>query len=131
MNIREAVKQKRLYFDGGAGTLLQSQGLKSGEKPENWNLSHPEIITKMHKEYLSAGADIITTNTFGVNRDKFNNYEEVIIAAVNCAKEACKSFENKYIAFDMGPTGKLLEPLGELKFEDAVSLFAENVKVAV
>lgn len=131
MNIREAVKQKRLYFDGGAGTLLQSQGLKSGEKPENWNLSHPEIITKMHKEYLSAGADIITTNTFGVNRDKFNNYEEVITAAVNCAKEACKSFENKYIAFDMGPTGKLLEPLGELKFEDAVSLFAENVKVAV
>lgn len=130
MDIREVIKSKRLYFDGGAGTLLQSMGLESGEKPEYWNLKYPERIIEMHKRYLSAGANIITTNTFGANREKFDNFEEIISAGIECAKKAAENFENCFVAFDMGPTGKLLEPLGELKFEDAVSIFADNVKIA-
>lgn len=130
MNIREAIRQKRLYFDGGTGTLLQSMGLGSGEKPESWNIKFPEKITGLHKSYLESGADIIKTNTFGVNADKFENYRELITAGINCAKKACEGFSDKYVAFDMGPTGRLLEPLGDLGFEEAVELFAKNVRVA-
>ena len=130
MDIKKAIKQKRLYFDGGAGTLLQAMGLKGGERAENWNINSPEKIIKMHKDYLLAGADIITTNTFGANCEKFENYEEIIISGINCAKEAVKEFENKYIAFDLGPSGRLLKPLGDFEFEDAVEFFAKNIRVA-
>ena len=101
MNIKEVIRQKRLYFDGGTGTLLQSMGLESGEKPESWNIKFPEKIIELHKSYLQAGADIIKTNTFGINADKFENYEELIKAGINCAKKACEDFSDKYIAFDI------------------------------
>lgn len=130
MDIRQAIKQKRLYFDGGAGTLLQAMGLKGGERAENWNISNSEKIVKMHKDYLSAGADIIITNTFGVNCEKFQDYEDIIVAGINCAKKAVKDYQDKFIAFDLGPSGKLLKPLGNLDFEDAVELFAKNIRIA-
>ncbi len=130
MNIKEAIKKKRLYFDGGTGTVLQSMGLLSGEKPESWNIKYPERIIGLHKSYLEAGANIIKTNTFGVNADKFENFEELICAGIECAKKACEGFDDSYVAFDMGPTGRLLEPLGDLSFEDAVELFSKNVRVA-
>lgn len=130
MNIKEAIKKKRLYFDGGTGTVLQSMGLLSGEKPESWNIKYPERIIGLHKSYLEAGANIIKTNTFGVNADKFENFEELICAGIECAKKACEGFDDSYVAFDMGPTGRLLEPLGDLSFEDAVELFSKNVCVA-
>lgn len=128
--ITELMKTKRLYFDGGTGTLLQQMGLSAGEAPEIWNLTAPEKITALHKAYLDAGSDIICMNTFGINRDKYRNYEELISAAAACAKAAVNGRKDKFIAFDMGPTGRLLEPLGDLPFEDAVSLFADNVKAA-
>ena len=112
------------------GTVLQQKGLKSGEKPELWNLTRPEDVTQIHKDYLCAGANIITTNTFGVNKDKFQNYAEIIKAGIDCAKLACKDFQDAFVAFDMGPTGRLLKPLGDLDFESAVELFANNVRVA-
>ncbi len=130
MKITQEMKNRRLYFDGGTGTVLQSMGLKSGESPEIWNIENPEKIISLHKNYLSAGADIIKTNTFGINANKFENYEELILAGINCAKVAVSEFENKFIAFDMGPLGQLLEPLGTLKFEEAVELFAKNIRVA-
>ena len=130
MNIKEAIKKKRLYFDGGTGTVLQGMGLLSGEKPESWNIKYPERIIGLHKSYLEAGANIIKTNTFGVNADKFENFEELICAGIECAKKACEGFDDSYVAFDMGPTGRLLEPLGDLSFEDAVELFSINVRVA-
>ena len=130
MNVLEAISKKRIYFDGGMGTVLQQKGLKSGEKPELWNLTRPEDVTQIHKDYLCAGANIITTNTFGVNKDKFQNYAEIIKAGIDCAKRACKEFEDAFVAFDMGPTGRLLKPLGDLDFESAVELFANNVRVA-
>ena len=65
MTIREEIGKRILFFDGGMGTLLQEQGLQAGELPETWNLSRPEIITEIHREYLDAGSDVVTTNTFG------------------------------------------------------------------
>lgn len=128
MNIREKIKSGISYCDGGAGTLLQSWGLKAGEKPESWNLTHPEKIIEMHRQYLQAGAQIIAACTFGANRLKFDNLEEIITAAVNNAKTACKGF-NAYVALDVGSTGKMLEPLGDLPFEEAVDIYSEVVKL--
>jgi len=135
MKITELIQTRRVFFDGGTGTLLQSMGLGAGESPETWNLVHPERITALHRAYFDAGCDMVKTNTFGVNRDKFGNYDALIRAGVACARKAAEDAEKaglgrKYVAFDMGPTGKLLEPLGELSFEDAVALYAENVRIA-
>lgn len=129
-NICKLIDKKRLYFDGGMGTVLQKRGLKSGELPENWNLSHPDIIEAIHREYLEAGANIITTNTFGVNCLKHENYEELIRSAIDCAKNAVKEYDDAFVAFDIGPLGKFLEPIGDLSFESAVEIFAKNVRVA-
>ncbi len=128
MKILEKIKNGITYCDGGAGTLLQSWGLKAGEYPENWNLTHPEKIIEMHRQYLEAGAEIITSCTFGANRFKFNNLEEIINAAISNAKKACEG-HNAFVALDIGSTGKMLEPLGDLSFEEAVSIYSEVVKI--
>lgn len=130
MDIKRFLNKTRLYFDGGMGTLLQAKGLKAGEKPEEWNITHPDIITDIHLEYLKAGSNIITTNTFGANCLKLDNYKELIAAAIKNAKDAIRLFEGDrgkcFVAFDMGPTGKMLEPLGDLGFEDAVEIFRKS-----
>lgn len=138
MDIREKLKTGRLYFDGGYGTLLQKHGLQPGELPEIWNITKPEIITDLHYQYLMAGCDIVKTNTFGANCLKFNenteySLEKVISSAIENAKKAVKksNFKEKYIALDIGPTGKLLKPLGNLDFEEAVDIFKETVKIGV
>ena len=128
--ITELIREKRVYFDGGTGTVLQDMGLPAGQTPELWNISNPEKIIGLHKAYLDAGCNIIKTNTFGINADKFENYKELIEAGIKCAKKAVDDQEEKYIAFDMGPTGKLLEPLGEMTFEYAVELFSKNIRAA-
>lgn len=129
-SLKNLIKEKRIYFDGGFGTVLHSMGLKEGTPPEKWNLTEPQKITSLHKAYIEAGSNIITTNTFGVNKEKYDNYEEYIYAAISCAKEAAQNTDC-FIAFDIGPTGRMLEPLGDLSFEKAVELFANNVKAAV
>ena len=128
MNVLEKIKSSITYCDGGAGTLLQSWGLKAGEKPETWNITNPDKIIEMHRQYLEAGAEIITSCTFGANRLKFDNLEEIVTAAIKNAKAACQEYE-AYVALDIGPTGRMLEPLGDLKFEEAVSIFAETIKI--
>lgn len=128
MTILEKIKSGITYVDGGAGTLLQSWGLEAGVSPETWNLSNPDKIKKMHRLYLEAGATIITACTFGANRFKFDNLEEIITSAIRNAKEACEGFD-AYVALDIGSTGKMLEPLGDLPFEEAVSVFAETVRI--
>ncbi|MDP4118648.1 MAG: homocysteine S-methyltransferase family protein [Bacillota bacterium] len=135
MKITDKIKNEIVYFDGGTGTLLQSRGLKPGELPEMWNISRPDEIIRLHREYLEAGCDIIKTNTFGANRLKFTGKDnipsvyDVVSCAITNAKKATSGFSDKYIALDIGPCGKLLKPLGDLDFEDAVSLFAEIVKI--
>ena len=118
------------------GTLLQEKGLKAGELPETWNISHPDIVTGIHKAYFDAGSNVVSTNTFGANILKFSDteLEEIISAAVYNAKNArvlSKSDKEKFIALDIGPTGKLLKPLGDLDFEDAVAVFAHTVRLGV
>lgn len=130
MNIREELGKRMLFFDGGLGSLLQARGLKPGELPETWNLSKPEELLAIHKEYLEAGADIILANTFGANRFKYDNLQEIVEAAVKNAKKAVAECGcNAYVALDLGPTGKLLKPMGTLDFEEAVSVYAEVVKI--
>ena len=117
-----------LFFDGGMGTELQKNGLKKGDLPELLNIHSPEIVKKVHKSYLDAGCDIITTNTFGANSLKFSNLEEIITNAVNIVKDAINESGRKaYTALDVGPLGKLLAPYGDLPFEDAYNLFKEQV----
>ena len=93
--LRKAIAQRRLYFDGGCGTMLQAAGLPSGTPPETWNITAPTKITALHTAYLEAGCDIITTNTFGVNRDKTPQFEQNILAAVQCAQNAVVAYEKK------------------------------------
>ena len=148
MNFREYLKNNIVYLDGGMGTLLQAQGLKPGEHPEHWNISHPEVITQIHKAYYDAGSNVVSTNTFGANSLKFasDELEEIIKAAFENAKAAREQWQaehcqaqndevhcndQKFIALDIGPTGKLLKPLGDLDFEDAVAVFAQTVKLGV
>ena len=136
MNFREYLKNNIVYLDGGMGTLLQEQGLRPGEHPERWNLSHPDVITNIHKSYFDAGSNVICTNTFGANILKFaeDELEEIIKAAVantNRAKDLSVQKGEKFIALDIGPSGKLLKPLGDLDFEDAVNVFAKTVKLGV
>ncbi|MBR3816587.1 MAG: homocysteine S-methyltransferase family protein [Clostridia bacterium] len=134
MNIRELLNKRRIYFDGGMGTLLQQRGLTAGEKPEMWSITHPEVLTEIHLQYLNAGSNVISANTFGANCLKFTNLEQIISSALNNARRAVELFEGDksdcFIAFDMGPTGKLLEPAGDLPFSKAVDIFAENVRLA-
>lgn len=127
MDILEVLKDGFLFFDGGMGTLLQKNGLKAGEIPEEWNLTHSEIITSIHKSYFEAGANVATTNTFGANPLKINNVEVIVKKAVENAKRAVTG-KRQYVALDIGPTGRLLKPLGDLDFEDAVNAFAVPIK---
>lgn len=128
--ITKAIKYKRLYFDGGTGTVLQSMGLCSGQAPEEWNLSHPERITALHKSYVDAGCNIIKTNTFGVNCSKYSNYKELAASAVACAKAAIAGLDDRYVAYDIGPTGRLMKPMGDLDFEEAVEIFSHSAILA-
>lgn len=113
------------FFDGGMGTMLQAGGLRAGELPESLNLTNPDLVYSVHKAYAEAGADIISTNTFGVNGLKFDNVPEVVRAAVALAKKT-----GKKVALDMGPLGKLLKPSGELEFEEAYNLYKEVILAA-
>lgn len=129
MDLREELGKRIIFFDGGLGSLLQERGLKPGELPETWNLTRPEELLAIHKEYLEAGADIILANTFGANRFKYDNTEEIVEAAVRNAKRAvAESGRKAYVALDLGPTGKLLKPMGTLDFEEAVSVYAQVVR---
>lgn len=110
------------FFDGGMGTMLQAAGLKAGELPEALNLTNKDMIRAVHRTYAEAGSEYITANTFGANCLKFDNYDEIIKAGIDLAKEA-----GKKVLLDIGPTGKLLKPMGELDFNDAIDIFAKTV----
>ena len=134
--IRERLGKEVLYFDGGMGTLLQEKGLKAGELPEVWNIEHMEEVIEIHRQYFEAGSDIVLTNTFGANALKFrdSSYElsDIVTAAVIHVKEAASlgvhDGREVYAALDVGSTGKLLKPMGDLDFEDAVRAFGEVMR---
>lgn len=133
MSILGEFAKRILIFDGGMGTMLQTRGLKAGETPELWSIDRPEDVRAIHAEYLAAGADVVSTNTFGANPEKLkhcsHNTGEIVAASVRLAKEAIAlSGKKAYVALDIGPTGKLLKPLGELSLDDACALFAETIR---
>ena len=119
-----------VILDGAMGTMLQSRGLKIGGIPEVMNITNPEVVTDIHKEYVSAGSNIVYTNTFGANRYKMKDcgysVEELIGAAVSNAKKACEGKES-IVALDIGPIGQLLEPTGNLSFEEAYDMFKQEI----
>lgn len=135
MNFVEALHTKRLFFDGAMGTMLQEAGLKPGELPETWNLLHPDKVRTIQQAYVQAGVDILKTNTFGANRLKFGaahgqpEVADLVKAGVEISRAAfAAESRTGFVALDLGPTGKLLQPFGDLPFEEAVSLYAEQVK---
>ena len=118
--ILDQLGQRIIFFDGGMGTQLQAAGLSAGEEPESWNLLHPDVVCDVHRRYLSAGADVVTTNTFGANRARLgDDLRPVVCAAVKLARQAVENVGHGAVALDLGPTGSLLEPMGELTFEAA------------
>ncbi len=143
MNIKEEIKEqlnkRPLLLDGAMGTMLQAYGLKSGECSEEWNISHPQIVQKIHQKYIRAGADVILTNTFGANRIKLSSFgrETNILKineiAVNIAKDAInkeRSLEKRiFIAGSVGPTGKILEPYGDLKASEVYKNYKEQAVI--
>lgn len=136
MKITEYIQQNILILDGGMGTLLQKSGLLPSEAPECWNLTHSKEITEIHRSYLEAGSRVINTNTFGANILKFDEVEleRIIAAAVENARRAIEGLadrEDRWIALDVGPTGRMLKPYGDLDFEDAVEIFAKTVRLGV
>lgn len=136
MDFREYIKDNIVILDGGMGTLLQSAGLEAGECSEEWSLSHPEEIIKIHKAYFDAGSNVVNANTFGVNTLKYTKKaaEGYVRAAFECARKAAETSDGnqrKFVALDIGSMGRLLKPIGDLDFEDAVSAFADMVKLGV
>ena len=130
----KSLESKILVFDGSKGAMLQRMGLESHTCPESWNLDKPEKVKEIYALYIKAGSDVIQTNTFGANRailDKFNlgdKVDEINTASIKLAKETAK--ENAFVAVSVGPTGKLMEPSGDMTFEEAYNIFKEQIIAA-
>ena len=136
MKILDYMKDHLLFLDGGMGTLLQAEGLQPGEHPEHWNITHKDVIVKLQRAYFDAGSNVINTNTFGANSLKFPTEEldEILRCAIENAKEArdtSTGTQEKFVALDIGPTGRLPKPYGDFDFEEAVAVFAETVRLGV
>ncbi len=134
MKITDFMQQNILILDGGMGTLLQQQGLRPGELPERWSLSHPDVIRSLHRAYYDAGSHMVNANTFGANRLKFSEeeLEAILAASLTLAKEAASAStaaQPKWVALDIGPTGRMLAPYGDLDFEEAVEIFGRTVRL--
>lgn len=132
MGILEFMKNNILILDGGMGTLLQERGLVPGELPERWCLTHPDVIRDIHKSYFDAGSHVVCANTFGANTLKFDPDElrEVVKAAITLAREAADTATGeRFVALDIGPSGHLLKPFGDLSFDEAYDIFAETVRL--
>jgi 5-methyltetrahydrofolate--homocysteine methyltransferase len=136
VELKNKLGKEIIIFDGAMGTVLQQRGLKAGDIPERLNIENSEDIIDIHKSYLKAGAEILTTNTFGANALKMNeldySVEDVISAAVENARQAViESGIDAAVALDMGPIGELLEPMGSLEFDEAYNLYQQQVLVGV
>jgi len=127
MDVTELLRSKIVLFDGAMGTMLQQRGLEPGALPELLNLEHPQVVTAIHREYVEAGADVITANTFQAHELKLEGHgsvEEVVAAGVSCAKAAGA----RLVALDVGPLGQLMEPLGTLRFERAYEVYKRQME---
>ena len=136
MNFRDFLINNTVVLDGGMGTLLQGAGLGAAELPERWCYLHPEVVTSIHKAYFEAGSNVVNTNTFGANILKFDEceLERIISSALECAKRARDEASGdapRFISLDIGPTGRMLKPFGDLDFNECVKIFAKTVSLGV
>lgn len=131
-NLRDLLGKKILFFDGAMGTELQKRGLQPGEIPDLWNLTHADVVEQIQSEYVAAGVNLLKTCTFGANGLKLVNsghsVAEVVTASVGIAKKAAQKGKDVFVCLDIGPLGKLLYPYGDLPVEEAIALFAEEVR---
>ena len=131
----EALRERVLVLDGAMGTMLQARGLKAGQAPEELNLTMPEVVAGVHREYVDAGADIIVTNSFGATREKLSHHgladraREINAAAVAIARSAAG--DAAYVAGSLGPTGRFVEPVGDMEFDAMVAQFREQAEALV
>lgn len=128
---KKLLKEKEfILFDGGMGTMLQAAGLKTGEIPELLTITQPELITDIHKQYINAGSDVVYACTFGANgyklKDSGYTVNQVISAAIDCARAAAKDSDT-LVALDCGPVGRLMEPNGDMSFDDAYNYYKEQI----
>ena len=127
MDVKQYISEHILVFDGAMGTMLQKKGLKTGDLPECFNITHPDIVSEIHREYVQAGSDIITTNTFQANRFKLEHCEYSVEQLITAGVKLAKQSGSKFVALDIGPLGQLMEPMGTLKFEEAYEAFREQM----
>ena len=134
MGLKERIQDEILILDGAMGTMLQSMGLPTGEFPETYNITHPEVVRQIHRGYLESGSNIVYANTFGASKKKAAlsgySFEELIIAGIAAAKAEAQKY-NAYVALDIGPLGELMEPMGQLTFEEAYEQFAGQIRCGV
>ena len=133
MELLSFLQEHILILDGGMGTLLQASGLQTGESPERWCLTHPDVIRSIHLSYYDAGSHVVLTNTFGANLLHYEDRElhDIVTASVRLAREASElstTPTEHFVGLDIGPTGKLLRPYGDLDFEDAVRIFSATIR---
>lgn len=130
--ILELAKKKTVIFDGAMGTMLMAAGLKAGESPELWNIEKPALVADIHRKYYEAGSDVVHTNTFGANAIKLadrglsDRMEKINVEAAKLAREACPA--GRFVAGDVGPTGKLIKPLGDLVIQEAEEAFFRQAR---
>ena len=128
-----ATRNRVLFLDGGMGTQLQAKGLQPGETPELWNLTRTQDVQAVHAAYFAAGADIVYANTFGANPAKYHGevpLGDIIAAGIGLAREAAiRAGGRRFVALDIGPTGRLLKPAGDFEFDAAYAAFAEQVRL--
>lgn len=133
MDILEKIDKDGLLFDGALGSILISKGLKGNEAAETWNIRHPEIIRQIHSDYVTAGADVVSANTYGASPLKLEKmgvdegFETLNREGVRLARAACGS--GCYVAADMGATGDMLAPYGPVTVDRAVDSFARQAEV--
>ncbi len=134
-SFREVIKERVLILDGAMGTMLQERGLKPGQSPEELNLTMPDVVASVHREYIEAGADIIITNTFGGSRFKLAHYgleerlAEINARAVEIARGEAK--DRAYVGGSIGPTGQFVEPVGEVSFDDMKAAFRDQAQALI
>jgi methionine synthase I (cobalamin-dependent) len=133
INFMELAQTKTIVFDGAMGTMLLAAGLKSGDIPEMWNIEKPEVVQSVHQQYYTAGVDVVHTNTFGATDLKLHQkglsdqMEAINSAAVKLAKGVCP--ENGFVAGDLGPTGKMLRPLGDASIDELIETFYRQASI--
>ncbi len=118
-----------LIFDGGMGSLLQRRGLRPGQSPEEFGMAHVEVVASIHAEYAGAGARVVTTNTFGATCHKLPRGLDVFTVNETMARAARQAVgESVFVAGSVGPTGKMVEPLGDVSFRGMVEIFKEQIR---